>query len=347
MTSGGNSPGAFRVKDRLPMIWSSRSRGTARSARYPNRRSVSRTLLMVPLVRDDKGLGVIALRRTYVQPFTPEQIKLLETFADQAVIAIENVRLFKEIQDKSRELEIANRHKSEFLAGMSHELRTPLNAIIGFSEVLQEKMFGEVNEKQAEYLEDIHSSGAHLLSLINDILDLSKIEAGRMDLELSSFDIAAAAGNALTLIRERATRNGVKLELQADPQVQQWTADERKFKQIMLNLLSNAVKFTPTGGTIAVRLRRVDGSVEIAVSDTGVGITPEDQALVFEEFRQVGGDSLKKSEGTGLGLALTKKFVELHGGSIGLHSEMGKGSTFTFTLPEKWLQTSLQMSQAH
>jgi signal transduction histidine kinase len=181
----------------------------------------------------------------------------------------------------------------------------------------------------------------HLLSLINDILDLSKIEAGRMDLELSRFDVHDALDGALTLIRERAIRNGVGLKLECDADIGDWTADERKFKQIALNLLSNAVKFTPAGGTITVRARRANGCVEIAVSDTGVGIRPEDQPLVFQEFRQVGSDAFKKSEGTGLGLALTKKFVELHGGTMRLESELGKGSTFTFILPEAWLQTSL------
>jgi signal transduction histidine kinase len=235
---------------------------------------------------------------------------------------------------------VANKHKSEFLANMSHELRTPLNAIIGFSEVLHDRMFGEINDKQAEYLDDIHSSGEHLLSLINDILDLSKIEAGRMELELSRFDVAGALENSLTLIRERASRNNIALALECDAEVGEWTADERKFKQIMLNLLSNAVKFTPQGGSISVRARRADSCVEIAVADTGIGIKPEDQELIYEEFRQAGGDHLKKSEGTGLGLALTKRFVELHKGKISLQSEVGKGSTFTFTLPENGLETT-------
>ena len=294
-----------------------------------------RTFLGVPLMREGTAIGVILMRRLEVRPFTDKQIKLLETFAAQAVIAIENVRLFNEIQDKSRQLEVANRHKSEFLAGMSHELRTPLNAILGFSEVLAERMFGDINAKQAEYLDDIRSSGTHLLSLINDILDLSKIEAGRMDLELSPFDVAAALENALTLVRERATRHGISLDLQCAPGIGIWTADERKFKQIMLNLLSNAVKFTPSGGTITVRARASGQRLEIDVSDTGVGIRAEDQALVFEEFRQVGGDRVKKAEGTGLGLALTRKFIELHGGTIGVQSEIGKGATFSFTLPGK------------
>jgi signal transduction histidine kinase len=313
-------------------------------AEFPNNAQYAklniRTMLASPLLREGEPIGAIVLRHSEVSPFTDKQIKLLETFGDQAVIAIENVRLFNEIQEKSRQLEIANRHKSEFLAGMSHELRTPLNAVIGFSEVLAEQMFGEVNEKQAEYLNDIHSSGTHLLSLINDILDLSKIEAGKMDLELSRFDLGEALENSMTLIRERASKNNVNLALERAGAVGEWVADERKFKQIMLNLLSNAVKFTPHGGLVSVRAQRFDSRIEIAVSDTGIGIKPEDQQLVFEEFRQASGDHLKKSEGTGLGLALTRRFVELHGGAITLQSEVGKGSTFTFTLPEKQLETA-------
>ena len=292
-----------------------------------------RTTLAVPLLREARALGAILLRRSEVRPFSEKQIALLKTFADQAAIAIENVRLFREIQEKSAQLEVANKHKSEFLANMSHELRTPLNAIIGFSEVLSERMFGEVNEKQAEYLKDIHESGRHLLSLINDILDLSKIEAGRMELELSTFHLPTALSNAMTLIRERAQRHGIELGLEVDQQLGEVNADERKFKQIMLNLLSNAVKFTPDGGKVDVCARRANGAVEVAVRDTGIGIAPEDQALVFEEFRQVGRDGMRKAEGTGLGLALTRRFVELHGGAIRLESTPGRGSTFTVSLP--------------
>ena len=293
-----------------------------------------RSLLSVPMLRESVPIGVLTLARTgEAKPFTDKQIELVTTFADQAVIAIENVRLFNEIQEKSRQLETANKHKSEFLANMSHELRTPLNAIIGFSEVLSDRMFGELNEKQADYLKDIHSSGQHLLSLINDILDLSKIEAGRMELELSQFDLATALQNALTLVRERAMRHGITLGLEVGDGVGQVRADERKVKQIVLNLLSNAVKFTPDGGKVDVHARMDTDKVEVSVTDTGIGIAKEDLEMVFEEFRQAGRDYTKKAEGTGLGLALTKRFVELHGGSISLASEPGKGSTFTFTLP--------------
>ncbi len=292
-----------------------------------------RSVLSVPLMREGKAIGGLTVIRPEPIAFTDKEIALLSTFADQAVIAIANVRLFNEIQEKSQQLEIANKHKSDFLANMSHELRTPLNAIIGFSEVLVEKMFGEVNDKQLDYLKDIHSSGKHLLSLINDILDLSKIEAGRMELDIAEFDLRAALQNAMTLVKERAQRSGVALELQVDGSLGALRADERKFKQIMLNLLSNAVKFTPEGGKVSVAAKPNGTAVEFSVADTGVGIAAADQQLVFEEFRQVGRDYTRKAEGTGLGLALTKRFVELHGGAIRLESVPGKGSTFTFTIP--------------
>ena len=265
--------------------------------------------------------------------YSTEVVNILQTFATQSVLAIQNARLFREIEDKSRQIEAANRHKSEFLANMSHELRTPLTAIIGFSEVLSDKIFGELNEKQDDYIGDIVSSGRHLLSLINDILDLSKVEAGRMELDVTRFDLPTAIENALILIRERATRHGIKVEHKIDERLGEVVGDERKFKQILLNLLSNAVKFTPEGGSIGVSAAPTKGAVEVAVSDTGIGIARENQETIFEEFRQVGTDASKKREGTGLGLTLTKKFVELHGGTIRVESTLGKGSTFTFTLP--------------
>jgi signal transduction histidine kinase len=292
-----------------------------------------RSILAVPMLHDGKPIGAITVAGPAARPFPDKQIALLKTFADQAVIAIENVRLFTETQDKTRLLEIANRHKSEFLANMSHELRTPLNAVIGFSEVLLERMFGEVNPKQEEYLQDILSSGKHLLSLINDILDLSKIEAGRMELEAQPFDLPAALDNALTLIKERAARNSIGLEVHVDPRIGEILADERKVKQVLLNLLSNAVKFTPEGGKITMSAIMNGEAVAVSVADTGIGIAAEDQEAVFEEFRQVGTDYARKREGTGLGLALARRLVELHGGKLSLKSELGKGSTFTFTIP--------------
>ncbi len=236
--------------------------------------------------------------------FSEKEIALLRTFADQAAIAIQNARLFREIQEKSRQLEIANKHKSEFLANMSHELRTPLNAIIGFSEVLLERMFGEVNEKQDEYLKDILSSGRHLLQLINDILDLSKVEAGRMELEARGSACPTAIDNAMTLVRERAQRHGIAIGMDIDPALDEVVADERKFKQILLNLLTNAVKFTPDGGRVDVIARahaRRAGGGGARHRHRHRGGGPE---AVFEEFRQVGSDYTNKQEGTGLGLAL-------------------------------------------
>jgi len=285
-----------------------------------------RAALAVPLQREDRILGGLVVSRKSPGEFPPEAVELLKTFAAQSALAIQNARLFRELED-------ASRHKSEFLANMSHELRTPLNAIIGFSEVLHERMFGELNPKQAEYVQDIHASGRHLLSLINDILDLSKVEAGRMELELAPFNLPAALENALTLVRERAERHGLRVSLAVDERVGDLVGDERKVKQALLNLLSNAVKFTPEGGRIVVTAQPADGFVEIAVADTGIGIAPEDQEAIFEEFRQVGGDYARKREGTGLGLALARRFVELHGGRLWVKSEPGRGSTFTFTLP--------------
>jgi signal transduction histidine kinase len=293
------------------------------------------SLVAVPLLLEQKIMGALTIYRRETGSFAPEVVNLLQTFATQSVLAIQNARLFREIEDKSRQIEAANRHKSEFLANMSHELRTPLNAIIGFSEVLKERMFGELNEKQAEYTDDILTSGQHLLSLINEILDLSKVEAGRMELELATFDLPLAIDNARTFVRERATRHGINLDVTVDERLGDFVGDERKIKQVLLNLLSNAVKFTPEGGRIGIKAKQTNGAVEISVSDTGIGIAPDDQPKIFEEFRQVGSDNAKKVEGTGLGLTLAKKFVELHGGRIWVESEVGKGSTFTFALPSR------------
>ena len=249
------------------------------------------------------------------------------------VLAAHLNRMNEELGRLYQQLEDANQHKSQFLANMSHELRTPLNAIIGFSEVLKERMFGELNEKQAEYVQDIHSSGRHLHALINDILDLSKIEAGRMDLQLSRFDLRSAIDNAVTLVRERAKNNGIVLDVAVDGSLQEIKADERKLKQILLNLLSNALKSTPEGGKISVKAIPTQGAVEISVADTGVGIAPADQEIIFEEFRQAESADARSREGTGLGLTLTRKFIEMHGGKIWVQSELGKGANFTFNLP--------------
>jgi signal transduction histidine kinase/ActR/RegA family two-component response regulator len=292
-----------------------------------------RALLAVPLLREAQVVGALVVRRAAPGSFPPETVDLLETLATQSVLAIHNARLFQEIERKSRQLEVASRHKSEFLANMSHELRTPLNAIIGFSEVLTERLFGELNAKQAEYLEDILGSGRHLLSLINDILDLSKVEAGRMELELGTFSLDEALDNGLTMVRERASRHGITLTLDVDKAIGLIEADERKVKQVVFNLLSNAVKFTSDRGRVDVVARLVNSGVQVSVRDTGVGIAPEDKARIFEEFEQAESGVASSREGTGLGLALARRFVELHGGRLWVESQMGVGSTFTFTLP--------------
>jgi signal transduction histidine kinase len=240
-------------------------------------------------------------------------------------------RMNDELGRLYKELETASRHKSEFLANMSHELRTPLNAVIGFSEVLQDRLFGELNDKQAEYVADIHTSGRHLLALINDILDLSKIEAGRMELQVSTVVIADVLESSVALMRERAIRQGIRLGLDVNPTTGVVEADERKFKQVLFNLLSNAVKFTSNGGHIVVSASGEDGEVIISVHDDGVGIAAADQDRIFGEFQQAGTSQMQ--EGTGLGLALSRRFVELHGGRLWVESEPGKGSTFTFSLP--------------
>jgi signal transduction histidine kinase len=241
-------------------------------------------------------------------------------------------------------LETASRHKSEFLATMSHELRTPLNAIIGFSQVLKERMYGDLNAKQAEYIDDVLSSGQHLLTLINDILDLAKVEAGRMELQRATFALPGVLENAMSLVRERAIRQGVGLSAAIDPSVGLIEADERKVKQILFNLLSNAVKFTRSGGQVALAATTAEDEVEISVRDTGVGINAEDQVRIFEEFYQVG--PAKTQEGTGLGLALTRRLVELHHGRLSVESEPGAGSTFTVTLPLRQPDAAGEMAPA-
>jgi two-component system, NtrC family, sensor kinase len=240
----------------------------------------------------------------------------------------------RELDDKSRQLEAASRHKSQFLANMSHELRTPLNAIIGFSQVLRERMFGEVNEKQAEYLDDILSSANHLLSLINEVLDLSKVEAGQLELEVAPFSLQEALERGVVMVRERAIKDGVQITITPSPDVDVVAGDERRIRQVIFNLLSNAVKFTPEGGAVDVHASQVNGEVRVSVSDTGPGIAEDARERIFEEFQQTEA-GIEQREGTGLGLALSKRLVELHGGRIWVDSELGTGSTFVFTLPAR------------
>jgi signal transduction histidine kinase/DNA-binding response OmpR family regulator len=293
-----------------------------------------RSLVAIPLTRADRIVGALVVRRKQPGTFSDETCELLSAFASQSAIALTNARLYQELERQSAELAEASRHKSEFLASMSHELRTPLNAVIGFSEVLLERMFGELNDRQADYLQDILSAGRHLLALINDVLDLSKVEAGQMELDRTQFDVAEAIEYARLLVRERASQHQIDLSVDA-PREELGTiwADQLRFKQILLNLLSNAVKFTPDGGSVRVVARRVDGDLEVTVADTGVGIAAEDQPRIFDSFQQ-GERSSSSAEGTGLGLTLTRRIVELHGGTLWLRSVLGVGSTFGFRIPQ-------------
>jgi signal transduction histidine kinase len=291
-----------------------------------------RSVLAVPLLRGDKMVGVLVIRRRSTGTFPPDMTELLQTFATQSALAIVNARLFRELETKTTELEVASRHKSEFLASMSHELRTPLNAVIGFSEVLLDRLFGEINERQEEYLRDILSSGRHLLELINDILDLSKVEAGQMVLEPSTFEVSSALEWASALHRERAAAHAITVTSEVAEDVGTIEADERQFRQVVLNLVANAVKFTPDGGSVSIEAYREGTVLNVTVTDTGIGVAPEDQERIFETFQQ-GRRGAPKEEGTGLGLTLCRRIVELFGGRMWLESTPGEGSTFGFAIP--------------
>ncbi|MBB5167259.1 GAF domain-containing protein [Mycobacterium sp. AZCC_0083] len=291
-----------------------------------------RSVLAVPMLRGDKMVGVLVIRRRSTGAFPPDMTELLQTFASQSALAIVNARLFGELQTKTKELEIASQHKSDFLASMSHELRTPLNAVIGFSEVLLDRMFGEINERQDEYLHDILNSGRHLLSLLNEVLDLSKVEAGQMVLEPSTFGVDSALDYILKMVRERATQHAIAVTVEVGDDIGTIDADELKFKQVALNLVSNAVKFTPDGGSVSVRAYREATDLVVTVTDTGIGVPPEDQERIFESFQQ-GRRGAPKEEGTGLGLTLSRRFVGLWGGRMWLESTPGVGSTFGFSVP--------------
>ena len=256
-----------------------------------------RSMLAVPLLREDRILGALVVRRRTTGEFSEQITELLETFASHSALAIQNARLYQELALKTRELEIASRHKSEFLASMSHELRTPLNAVIGFSEVLLDRLFGELNDKQEEYLEDIRSSGRHLLELLNEILDLSKIEAGKMELELGNTSMRDVLEHGVAMVRERASRQGQSLDVVVDPDVDAVFADSLRLKQVVLNLLTNAVKFTPEGGAIEVRARRVADEIHVTVEDSGIGIAEDDIERIFESFQQGRRASLRRRRG--------------------------------------------------
>ncbi len=291
-----------------------------------------RSLVAVPMLREGRIVGAMVVRRRTPGRVPQEICDLLETFASQSALALINAQLYRQLERQSAALEVASQHKSEFLASMSHELRTPLNAIIGFSEVLLERMFGELNERQDDYLRDIWSSGKHLLELLSEILDLSKIEAGQMILNRSEFDVRESLEYCLSLVRERAIKQRILLSLEVGPEVGLINADRLRFRQVVLNLLSNAVKFTPDGGRVAVRASTRDQDLVVTVADTGPGVAAEDRQLIFDSFQQ-GTRHTEQVEGTGLGLTLSKRILELHGGRIWVESETGKGSTFGFALP--------------
>lgn len=291
-----------------------------------------RSVLAVPMLRQDQLVGALVVRRRTPGEFDEDTSTLLQSLANQSALAIVNAQVYRELSISQRDLELAGRHKSEFLASMSHELRTPLNAVIGFSDVLLGGMFGELNERQEEYLGDILSSGRHLLELLNEILDLSKIEAGQMRLDSTVFSVPTALEYALSVVRERAGRNGIDLTLDVGEDVGLVESDELRFKQVVVNLVGNAVKFTPAGGAVGVDARREHGELVVSVSDTGIGIAQEEQEMIFESFQQ-GGRGAAKEEGTGLGLTLCRRIVELFGGRITLESQVGRGSRFVVAFP--------------
>ncbi len=291
-----------------------------------------RALLAVPLFREDRLIGGLVVRRRAPGQFQKETVDLLQTFATQSALAIQNARLFREIEEKGRELEIASKHKSDFLANMSHELRTPLNAILGYTELILDKIYGDVPENIQEVLERVEKNGRHLLGLINDVLDLSKIEAGQLVLSLDDYSMKEVVHTVFTSVESLAAEKNLELKVSVAPEVAQGKGDHQRISQVFLNLVGNAIKFTEAG-EVRVEATASDDTFVISVSDTGPGLSEADQQMIFEEFHQVDGSSTRKKGGTGLGLSIAKRIVEMHGGRIWVESTEGKGSTFWFTLP--------------
>jgi len=291
-----------------------------------------RALLVVPLLRPGEIVGTLVVRRREPGEFPRAAVELLETFADQSVLAIQNARLFREIEAKSRELEVASKHKSQFLANMSHELRTPLNAILGYAELMLDSIYGEPSDKMRVVLERLQSNGRHLLGLINDVLDLSKIEAGQLTLSLNDYSLNDLVHGVVSAVEPLAAEKRLAFTAKVAPNLPAGRGDERRLSQVLLNLVGNAIKFTDKG-EVAIRASATNGAFTVSVCDTGPGIPVADQAKIFEEFQQADSSITRKKGGTGLGLSIAKRIIEMHGGRIWVESEPGKGSTFYFTLP--------------
>ena len=300
-----------------------------------------RALLALPLLRENRLIGGLVVRRKAPGKFPAPIVDLLQTFAAQSVLAIQNARLFREVEEKGRELEIANKHKSEFLANMSHELRTPLNAILGYTELILDNIYGDVSQKIREVLERLEKNGCHLLSLINDVLDLSKIEAGRLTLSLNEYSLGDVIQTAVSSVEALAAEKKLDLNVQVPENLSIGYGDEQRIAQLLLNLLGNAIKFTETG-EVRVEASASDKTFLVSVSDTGPGLAEADQKKIFKEFHQADGSSTRQKGGTGLGLSISKKIVEMHGGRIWVESTLGEGSTFRFTLP---IRVEMQVDQ--
>jgi signal transduction histidine kinase len=290
------------------------------------------SVLIVPLVRAQRVFGALVLNRRQAGEFSTSTVNLLRTFASQSILAIQNAQLFQEIEDKSRQLEIASQHKSQFLANMSHELRTPLNAILGYTELLLDGLYGKLGEKAHGVLDRVHTNGKHLLGLINDVLDLAKIEAGQLTLSVSDYAVGVVVQSVLAATESLAKAKGLELRADVAPAMPLGRGDERRLTQVLLNLVGNAIKFTDTGSVTVSAIAR-EGRFKLAVRDTGPGIAAADQARIFEEFQQVDNSSTRKKGGTGLGLAISRRIVEMHGGSISVESELGAGATFRIDIP--------------
>ena len=301
-----------------------------------------RSFLFVPLLRPDHIVGALVVRRKAPGEFSKSTVKLLQTFADQSVLTIQNARIFSEIEEKGRELAEASQHKSQFLANMSHELRTPLNAILGYTELILDSVYGDMPEKARNVLDRVQRNGRHLLGLINDVLDLSKIEAGQLTLSLSDYSLNSVIRTVFSAVEPLANQKQIRLKIEVAPELPLGRGDEQRLTQVLLNLVGNAIKFTDLG-EVSITGSAANGSFTVAVRDTGPGISTTDQAKLFQEFQQADNSITRKKGGTGLGLAISKRIIEMHGGKIWVDSVAGQGSTFSFALPISVVQQARPM----